>query len=68
MSEELYRSSGCHYTTPISSHGVGEEDQGCFHVYSINVAHSFIENLYIKRLGHNILTRNWRKFSDAAHT
>ena len=56
---------------PISSHGVGEVDQECFHVYSINVAHSFIENLYIKRLGHNILTSikwNWRKFSDTAYT
>ena len=34
----------------MSSHGVGEVDQECFHVCSINVAHSFIENLYIKRL------------------
>ena len=32
----------CHYTTPISSHGVGEVDEECFHVCSINVAHSSI--------------------------
>ena len=39
MCEEL-RSPGCHYTTPISSHRVGEVDEECYHVCIINVAHS----------------------------
>ena len=37
-------------STPISSHGVGEVDQECLHVCSINVAHS----VHIKRLGYTI--------------
>ena len=38
--------------------GVGEVDRECFHVYSITVAHSSIENLYIhqKARVHNLLS------------
>ena len=39
---------------PYIAHGVGEVDEEYFHVCSITVAHSSIENLYIKRLGYTI--------------
>ena len=48
VSEELYRSPGCHYTTPISSHGVGEVDEESF---MCSILMLIILMLYFKRLG-----------------